>query len=111
MNVYSSLEKASEDLFINDVLKIGKKNKKNVYLKALKELTSKTIVSSEHYKPCAKTISMRKGKDKDTLIVYELSKHKIHLFNELKDLSYYQKDQDFLKACEAIIKKYMEVIK
>ena len=106
MNVYSSLEKASEDLFIKDVLKIGKTIKKDVYLKALKELTSKTTVSSEHYKPCVKTVSMRKGKDENTLIIHELEWFNVYLFNELKDLAYYQKDQDFLKACETIIKLY-----
>ena len=106
MKVYSSLKKASDDLFIKDVLKLGKTIKKDVYLKALKELTSKTTVSSEHYKPNVKTVSMRKGKEKNTLIVYELNNYKIHLFNGLKDLSYYQLDKEFLKACEAIIKKY-----
>ena len=111
MKVYSSLKKASQDIFIKDVLKLGKTIKKESYLKALKELTSKATVSSEHYKPNDQTISMRKGKEKNTLIVCELNNYKIHLFNGLKDLSYYQLDKDFLKACEAITKKYMEGIK
>ena len=104
--VHSTLYEVATQLYIEDVLTLGKSIPKKTYLQALKILCEKTKVRKDILTFNPKGIVSIRQYDKHA-IVNIINENQYKLFNEIKDNVSFYKDEELRKAVDIVCNKFL----